>query len=130
MIAPTMPERAAGTTALVTTSQRVAPSANIASRCDIGTEVMTSRETLTIVGRIMIARITPAANRPMPSGGPSNSEIRLPMVLEIQVSTVPRSSGERTNTPHRPMTTDGIAAISSTMNVSGIATRRGASSAR
>ena len=35
-----------------------------------GTAVITSREMDTIVGRIMIARMTPAANSPTPKGGP------------------------------------------------------------
>ena len=38
--------------------------------------------------------------------------------------------GLRTKTPHRPMTTLGIAARSSTRKLIGSATRRGASSAR
>ena len=45
-------------------------------------------------------------------------------------STVEPRNGLRTKTPHSPMTTLGIAASSSMRNVSGIATRRLASSAR
>ena len=42
-------------------SQRVAPSASAASRRDSGTVRKTSMAMLVMVGRIMIARITPAA---------------------------------------------------------------------
>ena len=66
MIAPTIPDRANGRTARRTISQRVAPRAAIASRWLSGTELMTSRAIATIVGRIMIARMIPALNRPMP----------------------------------------------------------------
>ena len=52
------------------TSQRVAPSPYIASRWAFGTERSTSREIETIVGRIMIARITPAVLMPNPKLGP------------------------------------------------------------
>ena len=44
MIEPTMPERAYGRTTCQTVSQRVAPSASAASRCDCGTASRTSRE--------------------------------------------------------------------------------------
>ena len=66
MTAPMMPDRANGRTARQMTSQRVAPSANIASRWLPGTAWMTSREMVTIVGRIMIVRMTPAEKRPTP----------------------------------------------------------------
>ncbi len=41
-----------------------------------------------------------------------------------------RRNGLSTKTPHRPITTLGIAASSSIVKVSGIATRRGANSER
>ena len=77
------------------TSQRVAPSAYIASLWVAGTDVITSRETATIVGRIMIARMTPAANSPIPSGGPSNRGITRPMVPTMTASIVVRRKGVR-----------------------------------
>ena len=129
MTAPMIPERAYGRTAFVIISQRVAPSASIASRCESGTAVMTSREIATMVGRIIRVRITPAVNRPTPNGGPAKIGIQ-PRVSTTHASTVLDRNGPRTNTPHSPNTTDGIAASSSMVNVSGMATRRGASSAR
>ena len=62
---------------------------------------MTSREIETIVGRIMIARITPAANSPTPKVGPARNGTQ-PKVSLTQASTVSFRKGERTNTPHRP----------------------------
>jgi hypothetical protein len=127
--APTTPERAYGSTALTATSQRVAPRPNIASRWLFGTELSTSREIETIVGRIMIARITPAAPRPTPKLGPWKKGSQ-PSVAMSQESTVSRRNGLSTKMPHSPITTLGIAASSSIVNVSGIATRRGANSDR
>ena len=99
--APKMPDRAYGSTALVIISQRVAPSASIASRCESGTAVMTSREMATTVGRIMSVRITPAANSPTPNGGPAKIGIQ-PKTDTSQDSTVPDRNGPRMKTPHRP----------------------------
>ena len=60
MAAPAMPPRAYGRTALRIISQRVAPSASAASLRWVGTVGMISRETAVTIGRIMIARISPA----------------------------------------------------------------------
>jgi hypothetical protein len=62
MIAPTIPDRAYGSTAVVTASHRVAPSASAASRCVFGTASNTSRPTDMMYGITMMARITPAAS--------------------------------------------------------------------
>ena len=90
---------------------------------------MTSREIVTMVGRIMIARMTPALNRPTPYVGPPRNGIQ-PKTDTIQASTVSRRNGARTKTPHSPMTTLGMAASNSITKVSGVASRRGASSDR
>ena len=58
--APTIPEREYGSTAMRIISQRVAPSASDASLSSAGTVAMTSREIALTIGRIMIARISPA----------------------------------------------------------------------
>ena len=58
--APVMPEREYGSTAIRIISQRVAPSASDASLRSGGTVEMTSREIAETIGRIMIARISPA----------------------------------------------------------------------
>ena len=73
MTAPMMPGPGERQDRAADDSQRVAPSATIASRWTSGTAVMTSREIVTIVGRIMIVRMTPALNRPMPYGGPAKT---------------------------------------------------------
>ncbi len=91
---------------------------------------MTSREIETIVGMIMIARMTLAAKIPTPKVGPAKNGMYWPIVLAIQSSTVFRNVGLRTKTPHRPMTTLGIAASSSIRKLTGTAIRRSASSAR
>ena len=58
--APVMPAREYGRTAMRIISQRVAPSASAASLCSTGTVAITSREIAETIGRIMIARISPA----------------------------------------------------------------------
>jgi len=65
-----IPDFAYGTTASRTTSQRVAPSASAASRCDRGTAINTSRATAAMYGSTMIARISPAASMLCPYIGP------------------------------------------------------------
>ncbi len=67
--APTMPMRALRSTPIRIISHRVAPSASTASRCMCGTAVITSLVSDDTIGRIMIARMTPAAKRPMPKSG-------------------------------------------------------------
>ena len=57
-----MPERANGSTEIRITSQRVAPSASAASSCIRGTCRKTSRLTLVMIGRIMIASRMPTVN--------------------------------------------------------------------
>ena len=49
-------------------SQRVAPSASTASRCECGTAAITSRVSDEMIGKIMIARITPDSGKPSPVG--------------------------------------------------------------
>src|SRR5580698_937531 len=68
MTAPTMPMRALRRTPMRIISQRVAPSASTASRCEPGTAFITSRVSDEMMGRIMIARMTPAATNPRPVG--------------------------------------------------------------
>ncbi len=57
---PVMPGREYGSTAMRIISQRVAPSASAASLCSAGTVAITSRAIAETIGRIMIARISPA----------------------------------------------------------------------
>ena len=82
-----------------------------------------------MVGTIMIARTTLALNSPIPNTGPLKIGMK-PSAPTSHFSTVSRRKGLRTNTPHRPTTTLGMAASSSTRNVSGTDSQRGASSAR
>ena len=84
-----------------------------------------------MIGRIMTANTMATVRmvRPVPETGGAKIGIQ-PRVSTIHASTVERRNGDRTKTPHRPKTTLGMAASSSIMKVSGIATRRGASSAR
>ncbi len=110
-------------------SQRVAPSASTASRWLYGTAVITSRVSDEMIGRIMIARITPAASMPMPKLGPEKSVVH-PSVFASTGFTCSRSSGTSTNTAHNPYTTLGIAASSSVMKASGERSQRGHISVR
>ena len=55
-----IPAREYGSTAIRIISHRVAPSASAASLCSDGTVAITSREIAETIGRIMIARISPA----------------------------------------------------------------------
>ena len=72
---------------------------SIASRWLSGTAVMTSREIATIVGRIMIVRMTPALNSPIPNDGPAKNGIQ-PSHRMIHASTVePQERAEDEDAP-------------------------------
>ena len=73
MTPPMIPERAYGSTASQIISQRVAPSASAASRCERGTAMSTSRVTAEMYGSTMIARMQPAASMLGPYAGPEKS---------------------------------------------------------
>ena len=68
IIAPIMPELAAGNSTRQMVSQRVAPRAMEALRNSGGTVSKTSRLIAEMVGTIMIARITPAISILGPKG--------------------------------------------------------------
>ena len=70
MIAPITPEIPYGKTAILTISQRVAPSASAASRWVCGTTRKTSVQTEEIYGTTMIARMTPAESILTETWGP------------------------------------------------------------
>ena len=82
-------------------SQRVAPSASAPSFKAGGTVFSTSMVTEAMVGRIMRARMTPAARKPSPMGGPLKMG-RKPSVLWRKGWTSVRSQGTRTKSPQRP----------------------------
>ena len=99
----------------------------------MGTERMNSRLTATTIGKIMIAKRKPARNTLSAAGDSGSSErkgMKRPNDDAIHHSMVSRSRFERSPAAHRPKTTEGIAAISSTMKVSGAETRGGANSTR
>jgi|GEM_PF-3941951 len=75
---PMMPGRPNGSTAMRIISQRVAPSARAASRCDCGTWRNTSRVMAVMIGRIITASTMPALSmvRPVVDTGPANSGIQ------------------------------------------------------
>ena len=66
MTAVKIPGSAVGISTCQIVCQRVAPRATDASSREAGTERSASSEMLITVGRIMIPRINPAANRPNP----------------------------------------------------------------
>ena len=76
-----MPMRAFRSTPMRIISQRVAPSASTASRCECGTADITSRVSDEMIGRIMMARITPDARYPSPVGLSSVNSPVQPSVL-------------------------------------------------
>ena len=129
MTAPMRPVRPYGSTARRIISQRVAPSAYAASRWLCGTARITSLDTDEMIGRSMIARITPPASSPIPYAGPLNSGSR-PNAPASAGSTTRRSQGAITKTPHRPRMTLGMDARSSMTNERVVNTARGAISAR
>ena len=63
-----------------------------------------------MIGRIMIASTTPAVSivRPVADGGPG--EERQEAEVVVQPLWIGTMYGARTRPPHRPNTTDGIAA--------------------
>ena len=114
-------------------SQRVAPRPTWPSRRDIGTDRMTSRLMAMTIGVIMIARTMPAVNTEKVdgrSGSSAKNGMTWPTVEAMYHCSVSRRNGAKMYSPHSPTTTLGIAAISSTMNVSTNDTRRGAYSTR
>ena len=96
-VAPNNPDLASDKI-ILDVSQRVAPSANAASRCAVGIAFRTSREIDVIIGRIMIARINPAASIPNPYGAPLNNGRNFKF-LDNKGSTDIRSQGTRTKMP-------------------------------
>ena len=125
IVAPTIPLLAYGRTAIRIDSYLVAPSARAPSRSSRGTTATTSRVTAVTMGRIMIARITPAVNRSGPLGLPRNSAPAtgtVPIVEVMKGSMCRSRNGLRTNRPHSPYTTLGMAASTSTNDASGART--------
>ena len=103
------------------------------SRSEMGTERMNSRLTATTMGRIMIAKRNPARKTLSAAGDSGSSErkgMKRPNDDAIHHSIVSRSRSERSPAAQSPKTTEGIAAMSSTMKVSGAARRGGANSTR
>ncbi len=71
--APTMPDRARGSTAMRIISHRVAPRASAASFSFRGVLRKTSRHTAAMIGRTMIASTSPALKYDTPKNGPWNA---------------------------------------------------------
>ena len=135
IIAPRIPDRPYGISTCQMVSQRVEPSARAASRWEFGMARKTSRVTAAMVGMIIMVRISPAARREEPLAGmgpvkktPMNGTRPsvAPRKLPIGVTTW----GRKTKMPHTPYTTLGIAARSSTSQLSGVRSQAGQSSAR
>ena len=123
-----MPARPYGSTADHTASHRVAPSARAASRWWFGTASSTSRQTALMYGRIMMARMMPAASIELPRKSPAKNGVQ-PSVAWTAGTTC-RSNGIRTKIPQRPYTTLGIAASNSTRVPTGPRNHSGANSVR
>lgn len=64
----TMPEKAAGMRTCKIVSQRVAPSPREAWRKLEGIEIKASRDKAVMIGKVIIAKMTPAGNIPGPVG--------------------------------------------------------------
>ena len=97
-----MPMRALRSTPIRIISHRVAPSASTASRCECGTADITSRVSDEMMGKIMMARITPAERKPSPVGFASLKKPVQPSVLISSGFTYSRISGTSTKTAHNP----------------------------
>ena len=126
---PMIPVRAYGTMTFHVDSHFVAPNASAASRCSVGTANRIPREMEMIKGTTMMARISPAAKKPIPKAGPWKKG-RKPSVAFRNGSTTFRKIGTRTNIPSSPMITLGTAASSSIEKVNASEIPCGASSAR
>ena len=101
MIPPRIPARALRKTPTRIISQRVAPSASTPSLCCCGTTSSTSRVIDEMMGMIIIARMIPAANMPIPYGAPVNSPVH-PSVLPRNGSTLVLRRGTSTNIAQSP----------------------------
>ena len=100
IIPPTIPEKAAGINTRKIVSQRVAPKPREACRKSGGKAAKESREIAIIIGRIIIAKITPAGNIP----GPPKGVLKRGIQLKLAFSQLPRGLmiGISTNIPHNP----------------------------
>ncbi|CAM5728210.1 hypothetical protein SALBM217S_07475 [Streptomyces griseoloalbus] len=83
-----MPERPNGSTARRMTSQRVAPRARAASSCICGTWRKTSRLTLVMIGRIMIASRMPTVSSERAAPGLAKMSGPAEEVVEPEVQAV------------------------------------------
>ena len=102
-----MPLRAYGRTASRIVSYRVAPRAIAPSRRSRGTTAITSRLTAVTIGRIMIARITPAVNRSPPWALPRKRAADQRHLPERAAGTArPRWSNIGLSTNKRPQPVD------------------------
>ncbi len=95
------PGRPNGSTAILITSQRVAPRASAASSCILGTWRNTSREIAAMIGRIMTASTIDAVSIERPTmRSPPNSGMN--PRYSLRNSEGPSMNGTRKTTPHRP----------------------------
>ena len=118
IIAPTMPELAAGNNTRVMVSQRVAPKPMEAVRNWGGRANNTSRLMAAIVGKIIIAKIKPATS----ILGPKGSELKRGNQGKVANRNCCKGNtrGIKTKIPHRPIITLGIEAINSTKKPMGV----------
>ncbi len=96
-----MPERPKGITDIRMTSQRVAPRARAASSCMRGTCRKTSRLTLVMIGRIMIASRMPTVSSER-GAPPLHSKIPVQPRYSSSQPKSPSMCGTRKSAPHRP----------------------------
>src|SRR5207247_6920182 len=130
--APANPWREWGNTEMRIISQRVAPSAKAASFWLAGVVANTSRVIAVMIGVIISANIRPVVKKDRPDPPPPEfDDRRVPRpgigwatraIRSYQCCNV----GARTKTPHRPKTTEGIAARRATTNGAGRRSNRGA----
>ena len=123
MVAPIIPELAAGNSSLNIVSQRVAPRDMEALRKSTGTDINTSRLMEATVGKIIIDKSIPAGNIPGPKGSLLNRGNQLK--LSNNDCCKGNKNGMRTKIPQSPTMTLGIAEINSTMNPKGDRTQAG-----
>jgi hypothetical protein len=123
MVAPIIPELAAGNNSLNIVSQQVAPRDMEALRKSTGTDINTSRLMAATVGKIIIDNSIPAGSIPGPKGSLLNRGNQLN--LSNNNCCNGNKKGIKTKIPHRPTITLGIAAINSTRNPKGDRTQTG-----
>src|SRR5438132_223631 len=123
--APNRPDFPYGNTAILIISNLVAPRLKAASRCELGTALITSRAMDETVGIIMIARTIPAVKTSRPNGVFAKKGTESPKALLSGTSIKSRIQNLKTKRAQSPYMMLGTAASNSITNDNGVASLPG-----